>query len=551
MCVGLNEECHSAAVTFLIQSGYICGMLLSRCLLCGLAFGMAVLVVSCASPKPITGGDKDETPPAIIAEESTPNHQTRFHDPKITLTFDEWFTLKDVFNQVVISPLMPHEPEIKQKGKSIIITLPDSLREETTYTINFGNAIADLNEGNVLNNYAFVFSTGAVLDSAQLSGKIINAVTLAPAEGILVMLHPAGADSAVYKRKPEYVARTNKEGAWSLSNIRPDSFEVVALKDENLNFLYDQETEWFGWFDHTIYTYSPKGILPEIRIFPKEKREVIKDVLQVSPGWMKVIIESPVPKPIPQFSPLPEQMLTSWDGDTLQIWYNPEHPYAGAIILGTDTTRIKAMSTSGKINEPLTIQNLSGRIHPLASALMATKVPIVKLDTSRILLERDSMMAIPFSIIRDSMDLRKFAVKAPWKPNTRHPMTFLPGALEDAWGRTNDTIRQSIVGLGADQFGELTVLIDGLDSTKSYVILVKSGEKEVMRFVADHQAEGRFKQGQVNPGKYTIEVIEDLNRNGAWDTGDYHLQRQPERKRFFTPDPMRAAWELEAKISWN
>lgn len=513
--------------------------------------GMTLLAVSCASPKPITGGDKDEAPPAIVEDESTPNHQTQFHENKITITFDEWFTLKDVFSQVVISPLMPHEPEIKQKGKSILITVPDSLKEETTYTINFGNAIADLNEGNVLNNYAFVFSTGAVLDSAQLSGKIINAVTLMPSEGVLVMLYPAGEDSAVYKRKPEYVAKTNKEGAWSLSNIRPDSFMVVALKDENLNFLYDQETEWFGWYDHTIYTYTPKGILPEIRIFPKEKREGIKDILQVTQGWMKVIIESPLPKPMPTFSPAPEAMVTTWDGDTLQVWYNPLNPYAGAVILGQDTIRIKATASSSKGNVPLSVQTLSGRLHPLGSAQMATAVPLVKLDTSRMILERDSMISMPFTVIRNVTDPRKFTIKAAWKANTRHTMTFLPGALEDAWGRSNDTIRQTIVGLSADQFGDLTVVIDGLDSTKAYLILIKSGEKEVMRFVADHQAEGRFSQGQVNPGKYTIEVVEDINRNGAWDTGNYAQKRQPERKRFFTPDPMRAAWELETKVTWK
>ena len=131
----------------------------------------AILIISvsilagCASPKPITGGPSDATPPEIIAEESTPNQQVNFNADEIVLTFNEWISLKDVYNQLVISPPMPDEPEIKQKGKSVIIELPDSLREQTTYTINFGGAIADLNEGNVLDNYVFVFSTGPVLDS--------------------------------------------------------------------------------------------------------------------------------------------------------------------------------------------------------------------------------------------------------------------------------------------------------------------------------------------------------------------------------------------------
>jgi Bacterial Ig-like domain len=104
---------------------------------------LAILMASgCASPKAPTGGAEDMEPPAIVAEESTPNFQTNFIPEEIIITFDEWFTLKEVSSQVVISPLMPEEPEIKQKGKSVVIIVPDSLREETTYTINFGNSIA-------------------------------------------------------------------------------------------------------------------------------------------------------------------------------------------------------------------------------------------------------------------------------------------------------------------------------------------------------------------------------------------------------------------------
>ncbi|MEO6130776.1 MAG: Ig-like domain-containing protein, partial [Saprospiraceae bacterium] len=154
--------------------------------------------MACASPKAPTGGERDTKPPAIIESASTPNKQTNFQEKEITITFDEWTTLKDIYTQLVISPLMPHAPEIKQKGKGIVIKLPDSLRANTTYTINFGNAIADLNEGNILENYAFIFSTGNVLDSIRLSGNVTYAFTLKPADGAWVMLYPVNEDSAVY-----------------------------------------------------------------------------------------------------------------------------------------------------------------------------------------------------------------------------------------------------------------------------------------------------------------------------------------------------------------
>ncbi len=258
-----------------------------------------------------------------------PNQQTNFNDDEITITFDEWFTIKDVATQMVISPLMPEQPVVKQKGKSIVITCRIVCCEETTYTLNFGSAIADLNEGNVLENYAFVFSTGDVLDSVKMRGRVINAVTLTPAEGVWVMLYPVGVDSAVYKRKPEYVAKTNKEGKWAMSNIRADSFNVVALKDDNLNFLYDQDTELFGWIDYKIYTLRPTALLPEIKVFPKERQPIIRDVIHTVPGWIKVIDDGPIPKQVPRFIPEVDGAVTAWDGDTLHVWYKQVKNYLG------------------------------------------------------------------------------------------------------------------------------------------------------------------------------------------------------------------------------
>lgn len=511
----------------------------------------ALLMVACASPKAPTGGEKDEAPPAIISEESTPNLQTNFKEDKITITFDEWFAIKDAASQVVISPLMPEQPDIKQKGKSIIITLPDSLKEETTYTINFGNAIADLNEGNVLENYAFVFSTGAVLDSNKMNGKVINALTLAPADGVWVMLYPVGEDSAVYKRKPEYVAKTNKEGQWALSNIRTDSFQIVALKDDNLNFLYDQETELIGWIDYNIYILQPNSILPQIQVFPKEKRTTIREVIHNVPGWMKMVVDAPQPKPMPVLNPPLDSAVTTWDGDTLHVWYNPANNYAGSAMLASDTTRIRVASGASIASAPIKVVALSGRLHPQGEARFSTGVPFISLDTSLITLANDSTGKIPFVIKADSINKRVFTMSAAWKPVARHTLTFLPGAVRDVWGRVNDTIKLSIVALPPDQFGDLTLNVDGLDSTRNYVLLIKSGEQIFRRFDITQLSATQLRNPGMLPGKYTIEIIEDLNGNGVWDTGDYHARRQPERKMIFTPDNLRAAWELEAKMTWQ
>lgn len=511
----------------------------------------AFLFLACASPKAPTGGPIDELPPVVIAAESTPNQQTNFTDDVITITFDEWFIIKDVNTQLVISPLMPKQPEIKQKGKSIVIDLPDSLSANTTYTINFGSSIADLHEGNVLENFAFVFSTGDVLDSIKLRGKVTNAFTLSPAEGVWVMLYPVGIDSAVYKRKPEYVAKTNKEGQWSLSNIRADSFNVVALKDDNVNFLYDQESELFGWIDYTIYALTPTALLPEIQVFPMEKRPAIREVIHEMPGWLKLVIDAPLPKPVPELLPPLPDAKTAWTGDTLHIWYTEVTNYIGSTILNADTTKIRAASRPSLSLAPLTIRALTGRLYPYAMAVYATSAPFATVDTSKITLVHDSLGTIPFTLETDTIGRRTISVKAPWHPVSRHTLTFLPGAVTDIWGRMNDTIKNSIVANAVDQFGDLTLNVEGLDSTKSYVLLVKSADQLIVRYVIDQQKTAQFKKMGMAPGKYAIELFEDLNRNGIWDTGNYQMRRQPEKKMLFTPDNMRAAWELETNITWK
>jgi hypothetical protein len=509
-----------------------------------------IFLLSCASPKAPTGGPKDETPPAIISEESTPNKQTFFKDNKVTITFDEWISLKEVNTQLVISPFLQESPEVTMKGKSIIINLPDSLKAETTYTFNFGNAIADLNEGNILENFSFTFSTGAVLDSSKVSGNVIDVVTMKPAENIWVMLYPVGEDSAVYKHKPDYVAKTNKEGKWSMENIRPDSFNVVALKDDNLNFLYDQETELFGWRDEIVFTAEPYSVVPEILVFPKEKRALIREVSHPNPGWINLVIDAPLPKPEPIFSPAIEGPVKAWSGDTLKIWYNPQNNYAGNVILNNDTSQIRLSAGALRNALPFRISPLTGRLHSSGSAQFLTSVPVVTLDTSKITLGNDSLGNIAYMISVDSMDVRKINVKGEWNAPARYTLTFLPGATTDVWGRANDTIRQYIVVLPPDQFGNLKLSIDGLDSTRQYLVLIKNGELVTEHLTIQNLKEKQIQKGALLPATYTIEIIEDLNRNNTWDTGVYEMRRQPEHKMIFKLEALRASWDLEATISW-
>ena len=216
---------------------------------------LAAAIQYCANPIAPTGGPRDETPPQLDTSQSTTNYQTNFEKQTIELTFDEWVNLNDVFNQVVVSPPLDNRPEVRIKKKTILFEFAEEevLRDSATYTINFGEAIKDLTEGNPADNLRFVFSTGDFIDSLSVQGRIVDARTGEPVEGVLFNMYDELQDTVVRTRRPFYFAKTNKEGQFRVENVKSDTFKLFALKDANLNYLFGSifRGDWFsGYFYH-------------------------------------------------------------------------------------------------------------------------------------------------------------------------------------------------------------------------------------------------------------------------------------------------------------
>ena len=238
-----------------------------------------LFLFSCANPgaKSLTGGPKDETPPVVV--KSVPeNYSTNFIATEVEITFDEYLkSLQGLNQKLIISPVMDEIPEIKIRGKSIVIKFKTELLPDRTYALNFGDAVADLNEGNVFENFMYVFSTGDQLDSLEMSGIVRSAIDNKPLEGTAVMLYQDDQDSLPLTDLPIYLSITNKEGLFSLRNLAGGSYKVFALKDGNSNFLFDQLKEEIGFLD-TLIT-------PGVRIIEKllaTDTITLADTLQVS-----------------------------------------------------------------------------------------------------------------------------------------------------------------------------------------------------------------------------------------------------------------------------
>jgi uncharacterized protein (DUF2141 family) len=198
-----------------------------------------------------TGGPKDSIPPRLV-NASPALKSTNVKDNKITLTFNEYVDLKDAQTNVLISPLPKKQPTIDFKLKTVTVKLKDTLLPNTTYSINFGSAIVDNNEGNPYKDFTYVFSTGPQIDSFTLSGKVIIAETGKYDSTLLAMLYRKTNDSAVQKNKPDYIARLSGDGSFTFVNLPAGSFNVYALKDGDGGKTYNSKKEMFAFSDAQV-----------------------------------------------------------------------------------------------------------------------------------------------------------------------------------------------------------------------------------------------------------------------------------------------------------
>lgn len=224
---------------------------------CFVAIVTALIIYACANRGMIEGGERDVTPPKIMAEVPV-SFSTNFAAEHIDIYFDEFVQLKDINNQFVISPPMKKKPKTSLRGKYIRVEFQDTLKPGTTYSLDFGTAIADNNEGNLLGYYRYVFSTGSKLDSMELAGKVLDAETQLPVLGAMVLFYANHADSAAILELPSYVAMTDSSGNFRVTNMRDSIYRVLALSTEtkSLQYVPRAEGQKVGFVDTLVKTIS-------------------------------------------------------------------------------------------------------------------------------------------------------------------------------------------------------------------------------------------------------------------------------------------------------
>ena len=550
------------------------------------AFALAVLTMAaCARQLAPTGGPKDTTPPELVPEKSTPNQSTRFAGREINLSFNEWVTLQDAATQVLVSPPLAKKPEITLKGKTVTLRFnkQDTLRANTTYTINFGTAIKDLHEGNPAKDLRFVFSTGDFIDSLSVAGVVNDAFTGEPLENMAVMLYDKMEDSIVRKERPYYLARTDKNGQYAIPNVRAGTFKCVAIDDANQNLKWDGETERIGFPQQAVPVSDSTRNVPAIRVFKPQPalRLLTKNTGRY--GLIKLGF-SRSPDSIPLSS---DQAGLKWrkeiDKDTLIVWYDLSDSVAWKLLAGKDTVAVKALSRSSFVatnrlffadEAPLIAATGRQRgrpatapapgpapvsppktvlINPRKPVVLPFNNPLVSVDTSRWLLLRDSLPLRNFKAIPDTVHPRQLRLLVDWTEGHTYRLTLLPGALRDLYGGTNtDTLRRLFSLPSEKQFGSLNLNIKNLVSGQRYVLRLLDGNNlEEERFFRADSSSTRQVFARMQPATFTAVLIEDRNNNHEWDPGDYFGHRQAEPVFQRKLEALRANWEVEAVLEAN
>ena len=316
------------------------------------------LISGCAQIGAPTGGPKDITPPVLLR--ATPSlKSTSFTGNKIVLQFNEYINLQDVQNEVLFSPYQKIPPVITFNFKTVTVKLKDSLQPRTTYTINFGNAIRDLNEGNPLGNFVYTFSTGAYLDSMTLKGKVILAENGTVDSSLLILLYKDLSDTAVLKRKPDYISKVKGDGSFTFENLPVSNFNVFALKDGDNSKTYNSKTETFAFADSVISLQKPvSGIL----LYAYAQEKVVSPAKVLKPTAEKKLRYST------NLTALKQDIL-----DSLRLTFNnPVKVLSDTSVLLTDTL-FKPLSFSTSFDSTRKVFTISNKWKPATKYVLLVK----------------------------------------------------------------------------------------------------------------------------------------------------------------------------------
>jgi hypothetical protein len=555
-----------------------------------------LIIPGCANIVPLSGGNEDSAPPKLIRSNPL-DRSVNYKGKNITITFDEFIVLNNVNQKLLVSPPPEQNPAIKLKGKTILISFKDDLKDSTTYSLNFCDAITDLTEGNAIPGFVFSFSTGPFIDSLGVSGKVINASDLKDEKNIFVMLYADQDDSVPLKKKPLYITRTDAEGKFFIPGISNGAYRIFALADVNSNYLFDLPDEKIAFLDTLIRPFAKMIETPDTvkkdsvvmrksslllpdnivlyafkedhdhqYIVKTERKDPVKCFIAFKQPLADSLTLSPV-----DFTPqgnwnilelnVAKDTLVCWITDTLlssqetiplQIKY-PVQDTGSAIHYQTDTVRFQFQETPKQkkdlVNKTpaLTLKTNISDVFDLNQAVeLECLYPVVIEDTASIILSsiKDSVkIQVLHQIKKLSGSERKYQITAPFTENTSYQLLIPANTFTSFNGLKNDSISLNFKTREESWYGTLVLRVSGIKSRA--ILQFMNNKDQVLREYTLFMDES-IHIPYLKPEKYRLRLIFDSNGNGKWDTGNYLKNLQPEKVINFPNEiNIRSNWDVE------
>lgn len=514
----------------------------------------------CAKRGSITGGLKDTLAPVLIS--STPkNLSTDFKGNEITLYFDEYVKLKNINKQLIISPPMKYEPLITPTNvsKFIKIQIKDTLQPNTTYSFNFGQSIADNNEGNALNQFKYIFSTGSYIDSLTLNGKIKDAYEKNVDNFVSVMLYEVNdkfKDSMIYKENPRYITNTlDSMRTFKFENLKAGKYLMIALKDKGSNNKFNPKDDKIGFLKN--YITVPSDTVYELELFKETLPLKTFKPIQASgnrlllPYEGKQNFKNSLPKIVlKNNNEVLETIVTQFPKkDSLQIWYKPLKSDSLSIEVNKDNYSKKfTLRVKDQKKDTLNIKAVqNGIINFRDRFTLDTETPLVKFDKSKIRLINKDSAAVEYTTEYDEFD-QKLYVDFKKEPSEKYNITFFPGALTDFYEKTNDTLSYKLTTKELADYGNLVL---NLKNVKRFPIIIELTNKKGDQVLASAYSEEKttIEFNLVQPESFTIRVVYDDNKNKLYDTGSFLNKTYAEEVFYYQEEyDVRANWDRNETV---
>lgn len=525
-----------------------------RLLYIPIVFLFLLSFTDCAKKGRPSGGLRDTIAPVILRS-APENFTTNFKNNEIRITFDEFIKLKDISKELIISPPLKYAPIITplSVSKVLKIKILDTLKNNTTYSFNFGNSIQDNNEGNLFPNYKYVFSTGSYIDSLTLKGTAIDAllpVTDFPTTVALYQVDQSYKDSLVFLEKPTYITTTiNETNNFELSNLKQGTYQLIALKEQTRNYTFQPKTDKIGFYKDLITI--PTDSLFELRLFKevpdfKPTRPKLESSNRISFGYEGKTDNYQITLLTQMEDDFQYQVLKQPGRDTLNFWFKPKVTEDSLVFvtknkLQIDTTTVRFREL---YSDSLRLTAINDRLISLGDTLkLKANTPLITINSEKISVVTKDSLAIDF-VAQINTKENAAQIVFDKQEEQLYSITLRNGALTDYLSNINDSVvyRQQVKPIA--DFASLNLTLDNADEFPLLIELIDEKFKVVKQTYLEANAPVFFEH--ITPGKYFIRLIVDQNKNKIWDPGNFLDKLAPERVVYYP-----SIIELRANWSWS